>query len=411
MESLAILTNTLSTARCFNTEYNSEFKKAYPIGYKVEIPYPQRWKTVRGLDYQPQESEARKTKVEIGEPFGIHFDFNSMQTALETPRGREAMRKKYLEPAVKQMAEDIDLAACDFAFDNTNQIVGLLGTNPTNSDIAQTCQTLFKEGSCPDADEKDFIISPSMMEGITNGMLSQFVPSNNDRMLRQGYMGEARGLQWTQSMGGKLHTAGTWQTPSAVTVSGAGQSGTSNATQTLLVNCTSGDTFKKNDVVSIADVYSLNPGNRRSVGRLKRFRIVEDVTASASTATITIFPGMEPPSVVLNEGQYANVSAVAANAALLTLFPGTSSPNGKSGIQGLALAGDKAFAMVGVDLEVPTSIEQAGYIRDTAGTGLPMRWTKTWDPHKSRMMHRLETALGFGNLYNDYAAIRVLSLT
>lgn len=409
MESLAILTNTLSTARKFNTDYNSEFKKPYPIGYKVEIPYPQRWKIVRGLDYQPQESEARKTKVEIGEPFGIHFDFNSMQTALETPRGRAAMKEKYLEPAVKQMAEDIDLAAADFAFNNTNMIVGILGTNPTNSNIAQTCQTLFKEMACPDSDEKDFIISPSMLEGISNGMLSQFTPVMNDRALRQGYIGEARGLQWTQSMGGLQHTAGTWQ--GAVTVAGAGQTGSSNGTQALLVNCTSGDTFKKNDVVAIDGVYALNPGNRRNVGRLKPVRIVDDVTATGATATITIFPGLEPPSLVLNEGQYANVSAAPLNLAALTLFPGTASPSGKSGIQGLALAGDKAFAMVGVDLEVPTSCEQAGYIRDTAGTGLPMRWTKTWDPHKSRMMHRLETALGFGNLYNDYAAIRVLSLT
>lgn len=396
------LTNELSTAACFDMSYNDKFKGPMAYGATVRVPYPQRWKVGRGPKFQPQPIKARVTEITVDQFFNIHFDIGSVEQALSQPRSDGGVKGNYINKMAKQMAQEIDLWAADFAYDNTNQIVGQLGVQPTDSSIAGAARRLFIENGAPMNGEMDMLVSPAFMESVVNGSQTFF----NDqatlgKAFRAGYIGRARGMDWTETMSTRSHTAGVWA--SAVTISGADQTGTS-----ILVNCTANDTFLKNDVFSIDGVYNVNPATRRSTGGLKRYRVVADVTATGATATLEIFPRIDPVTTVLTTGQYANCSASPANLAPLTLFPGTANPNGKTGIQSLALA-PSAFALVGVEMETPKSAEDAYQLRDPE-TGIALRYTKSWDPDESRMMYRLDTLLGGGVLYNDECSIRALSL-
>jgi hypothetical protein len=395
MESLRTLLNQLVVAETFNTDYNKEFDREFAVGETVRVKLPQRFTIRDGLGYTPQALNRIFTTVSCDQIFGVDFEWDSAEKALRMERGQEIIKKEYIDPAMAQIAQEIDTRAALWAYQNTNNIVGILGTNPTDTTNSGTARQRLIENACPPGDKRA-IMSPGSMTSIVNGGLTLF----NDReqlskAFKEGYYGRARGFDWFESMSLFSHTAGTWA--GAVTVNLAGQSGS-----TLNVNCTTGDVFNVGDVFNIAAVNNVNPKTRRSTGTLKQFVITVATVGAASTAALTISPPIIGPG-----SQYQNVDALPGNTAALTLFPGTSSPSGKAGTQGLALHRD-AFALVGVKLELPKAVELSSQTRDPK-TGISVRFVRMFDPIQSKMVNRFDVLLGFGNLYSDNCSVRMLS--
>jgi hypothetical protein len=248
--------------------------------------------------------------------------------------------------------------------------------------------------------KRGMIVPPGVSVSLTTATAQYFNPTDQiSKQFKEGYIGQNSGFQWYESMSLYSHTAGVWQTPASVTIAGANQTGS-----TLLLNCTSGDTFKQGDSISIAAVFGVNPMTRRATGtRPKDFVITADTTATAATVTVPIYPAIVGPG-----SPYQNVSALPGNTALVTLFQGTTAPSTgpKSGMNGLAINQD-AFALVGVKLEVPKAVELASQERDP-DTGISVRFVRAWDPIQSKMTNRFDTMIGFGNLYADQCAVRSL---
>ena len=397
MESLRTLLNQLVVAENFNTDYNKEFDREFAVGETVRVKLPQRFTIRDGLGYTPQALNRIYTTVTCDQIFGVDFEWDSAEKALRMERGMEAIKREYIDPAMAQIAQEIDSRAALWAYQNTNNIVGILGTNPTDTTTAGSARQRMIENACPPG-EKRAIYSPGAMTSIVNGGLTLF----NDReqiskAFKEGYYGRARGFDWFESMSLYTHTASTWA--GTVEMLAGGQSGSS-----LSLTATTGDTFSVGDVFNIAGVYNVNPKTRRSTGTLKQFVITQATVAAASAATILVQPPIIGPG-----SQYQNVDSLPAAGADLTLFPGTTSPNGKSGIQALSLHRD-AFALVGVKLETPKAVELSSQTRDPK-TGISVRFVRMFDPIQSKMVNRFDVLLGFGNLYADNCAVRLLSAT
>ncbi|KKM63480.1 hypothetical protein LCGC14_1511050 [marine sediment metagenome] len=399
MESLRILVNKLETAQFFNTDYNKEFKREFAVGETVRVKLPQRFLIRDGLGYSPQAIRRLNTTVVMDQIFGVDFEWDSVEKALKMERGDEDIRREYIDPAMAQIANEIDSRAALFAYQNTNNLVGVLGTDPTTMTTFQQARGRLVDLACPPKGSKGMIIptqiNTSLVPTFTTTSSASFHPGPElTRQWKEGLIGTMSGFEWYESVNLYSHTAGTWA--GAVTVNGAGQSGS-----TLNINCTSGDTFKLGDIFSIANVNMVNPMSRRIVGTVtKQFVITQALTATGSTETLNISPAIEGPG-----SQYQNVDALAIDTAALTLFPGTSSPNGKSGIQALALHRD-AFALVGVKLELPTAVEMSAQHRDPK-TGLAVRFIRQFDAVQSKMVNRFDILCGFGKLYADNCAVRV----
>jgi hypothetical protein len=315
-------------------------------------------------------------------------------------RGREAVKREYLDPAMEQLAQEIDSRAAAWAYANTNNVVGALGVTPTSFDVYAQARARLIENACTPG-EKGMLVSPQMMRTIVGNNLTVFNPQNEvAKAFREGYYGHAQGFEWDESMSLYTHTAGTWA--GAVTTSAASVNGASS----LALTCTTGDTFVAGDIVSIAGVYNANPMTRRSTGTLKQFVITQSTVGAASAATIQIACGTQ--GIQGPGSQYQNVDALPASGAALTLWPGTTSPNGKSGINGLALNRD-AFALVGVKLEIPKACEMSSQARDPK-TGISVAFVRMFDPNERKMVNRFDVLLGFGNLYPDNCAVRIASL-
>ena len=400
-QALRLLLNKLCIAENFNTDYGKDYDMDFPVGETIRVPLPQRWTIREGLGYTPQPINRINTTITVDQIFGIDFQMDSIERALKQIRNEREVARLFMESPMAKLAQEIDSRAANWAYQNTNNVVGVLGTAPTSMMTYNQARARMVELAGMD-DNARMIISPSMQVALGNAVSTVFNPTETiSSIFKKGALIGAQGAagfrDWFESVSLYQHTAGTWA--GAVTVSGSGQSGAS-----LLVACTSGDTFKAGDVFNIALVQATNPETNRVPpgGGLKQFRVTQDATATSGTVTLSIDPPIIGPG-----SQYQNVDALPVSGQALTLFPGTSSPNGKTGTNGLAFSRD-AFALVGVKLEEPKgSVEYCKVQRDPQ-TGIAVRYLKQFLGQPSVMIERFDVLLGFGNLYNDNCAVRVL---
>lgn len=397
MDALRILQNKLKVASEFNTNYNKELQREFPVGETFQVKLPQRWITRKGtLSYSAGPINRKTVPVICNRIVGVDFDWDSIEAALKMERGQEQIRAQYIEPAIVQIANEVDSDAALFAYQNTNNIVGQLAVTPTTHQTYLDAKTRLTENAAGDG-PRTMIVSPQMQNTIAANNLVLFTTNANDRILKTGDLGNADGFTWNEENNLWAHTAGTWA--GAVTVTSAPVNGATS----LTITATAGDTFKTGDVISVDLVYNVNPVNRRSTGRLKQFVVTQDLTAAGGGADV-----LNVSPAILGPGdQYQNVSALPAANAALTLFPGTTSPNGKVAVNGLAFARD-AFAMVNVKLEMPKMVEIASQTRDPE-TGITIRFVRAWDQQQSKMTNRFDVCYGFGSLYADNCSVRVLS--
>jgi hypothetical protein len=398
MEALRLLINKLQVAQFFNTSWEKEFEQEFPVGATVQIKLPQRFLIRSGLAYQPQGINRITTNVTCNLIKGVDFEWDSIEKALNMERSKEEISKQYIEPAVAQIAQQIDTDAAFFAYQNANNIVGQLGVDPSTTTTVMQARQRLIELACPPNGERGFIIPPSVSTAIVPALQSLFNPSSDiARQYKEGSIGRLNGFDWYESMSLARHTAGTWAAAVTFTAFAAGSAG-----NVITVACTNGDTFNAGDVFSIAAVNQVNPMTRTVLTPvLKQFVVLAPAVGAGGAATLTISPAIFGPG-----SQYQNVDNLPVAAAALTLFPGTTSPNGKSSAQGLVIHPD-AFALVSVKLEMPKAVEISSQTRDPE-TGIAIRFIRAFDPTQSRMINRWDVLYGFGTLYPDNCAVRVL---
>jgi hypothetical protein len=402
MESLRLLTNKLEVAPFFNTDYNSEFTKEFTVGETVRVPKPKNFVITNGLGYQPQPIIDRHTTVTVDQPFGVHFEWDSAEQALKLPRGEEKISRQILKPAMAKIAQEIDSRCALYAYQNTPNVVGTLGTNPADFDsVFGAADQRLTELACPPDAKKGMILSPSLARNLRKAAVAYFNPASQiSQMFKKGSIGEAVGFDSYQSMSLYSHTAGTWS--SSVTLSANVASGATS----LPVTCTTGDTFNQGDVINIGSVNEVNPQTLRSTGTLKQFVIAQATVGVSSAATLQLVTPDSLGAVIGPGSPYQNVDALPLSGAALTLFPGTTSPNGKVGVNSLAIT-DRAFALVGVRLANPKAAEMSSFARDPE-SGISVSFLRMFDPVQRKWINRFDVLLGFGLLYNDHCAVRVL---
>lgn len=396
MRVLWILQNACEIAKEFNTEWESDFGKSFPVGSSVQVKLPQRWLITNGLGYKPQAIARLATTINLDQVFGIHFEWDSYEKLVKMERSQEELEAQYLKPAAIQLAQEIDTRAALFAYQNTSNVVGTLGTDATTINPFTAAERRLYEKAVPRGMDKMLALSPSLMQSYVNANVTQFNPASEiSKMYRTGILGTAAGWEWGRSNSLWQHTAGTAAT-GGVTVTGANQSGNQ-----LLVTGTSTQTIKQGDKFSIANVNGVNPVTRRA-GTMgaQNFTVLQDLVLSGGTDTLNIAPAIYGPG-----SQYQNVDALPADGAAFTFWPGTTSPSGKVGVVSLGLT-KYAFALSGGKLEVPKAVERAEQTEDP-DSGLAIRFVRAWDQRESKMTNRFDMCLGFGNLYQDNGAVAI----
>jgi coat protein Gp5 len=398
-EALRLLINKLVIAGIFNTDWREDFDQEFPIGETVRIKLPQRFTIRDGLGYTPQPINRLNTTASINLVKGVDFEYDDMEKMLKMERELSEISEQYIEPAVAQIAQEIDSQAANFALQWANNYVGVLGVDPNSMSTFEAARQRMFELACPPSGEKLMIIPPQVATALVPALSSLLNPSSEiSKQYKTGAMGQMAGFEWFESMSLYRQTAGT-QNATGVTVNGAGQTGS-----TLAITCTSGDTFNQGDIFSIANVNQVNPMTRRLLSNTpKQFVVTAPFTGVGggnAADVLNISPAIFPPT-----SQYQNVDSIPATGAVITPWPGTPSPNGKSGAQGIAIHRD-AFALVSGKFELPKAVEVATQTTDKE-SGISIRYVKAWDPIQSKLVNRWDVAFGFGVLYSDNCAVRI----
>jgi hypothetical protein len=357
--------------------------------------------TIRsGFTYTPQNLERIETTITVDQPFGIDYEWDTVDKLLNMERGEEKVRKEYNEKAALYLAAEADKRAAEFAYKNTGNLAGVLGTNPTTFDATSaTARQYFMEQSSMSSDKAIFV-PPAVMRAIKGGSdanLARFGPVEEiKRLYKQGIVGQADGFEWYESMSLKSHTAGTWA--GAVSLS----ANVSNGATSLALTCTTGDTFKEGDIIGIASVYPVNPvtRDRTQSASTKTVTVAADATGAASAATVQI------KEKLYFSGPYQNIDAQPLSGATCTLFPGTSSPSGKAGKQGLAFTRD-AFAGISLPLPMPKN-EEVQSVQTDPETGVSLAFIRSFDAKERKWINRFDVLIGFGRLHCELASMRIL---
>ena len=191
-----------------NTDYNKEFTREFAVGETVRVKNPQRFVIRNGLGYQEQAIQRNFTTVTCDQIFGVDFQWDSVEEALKMERGNEAWKREYIEPAMAQIANEIDTRAALFAYQNLNNIVGVLGTDPNSMTTFQQARERLIEKACP-PEEKGMIITPSISTALVPALASFFNPTSEiSEQYKEGSMGKLSGFDWYESVNLFKHTAG-----------------------------------------------------------------------------------------------------------------------------------------------------------------------------------------------------------
>lgn len=400
MEMLRLLVNPLEVTEFLNSKWNPDYQRPFAVGAIINIKYPPQFTIRNGMGYAAQGIQQIQTTINCNQAFGIDFEWDDIEAALKLERGDDRLSELYIRNPLEQIASEWDSRSALFCYQNCNNIVGQLGTDPTalaSYSNAARQRVVEMAGNVPG--KSGIIIPPGVNTALAPTISALLNPSDQvSKAFKKGIIGQQAGYDWHESMSLYDHTAGTWA--GAVTVNGAGQSGS-----TLTITATAGDTFLVGDVIGLGGVFNVNPRTRRRTNsaNTKTIVVTQNLTAAGGGVDVINFlPALYGPG-----SPYQNVTALPANGATLTLFPGTTSPNGKTGKNGLLIHRDLA-AIVNVPLDLPKNQQIARQQRHPK-TGMAVRFVRAWDPKTATTINRFDTLGGYGPLYPDNCGVRLLS--
>ena len=193
--------------------------------------------------------------------------------------------------------------------------------------------------------------------------------------------------EWRKSQSVQARTTGTF-TASTPLVNGANQTGS-----TININgwASGATTLKRGDKFTIAGVFSVNPVNYSSTGRLQQFVITADTADSGGvTATLPISPS------IITSGQLQTVTASPASGAVVTVLGATSAAGGTlaTTVSPQSLVYTEDFGVLATaDLVMPNGGADGKRIADSEW-GLSIRWVQQYQIGTDQNDSRFDILIG-----------------
>jgi aspartate 1-decarboxylase len=375
-KALEILENNLVITRNVNRQYDDSFAvEGAKIGSTLRIRLPDRALVTDGAALQVQADNEQFTTLTVASQKHIGVNFTSAEMALQL----DDFAERVLKPRISQLAASIDADVAN-SFSSIYQSVGTPGTTPGTSLVLLQAQQKLNEAAAGMA-PRYATVNPAANAGLVEGMKGLFNPVDSiSRQFKNGMMGEGilgyDEINMSQSI--KQFTTGSRTGTITVkgTVSAQGQS-------TITLNGTTGNTLKKGDVFTIANVFAVNPQTRESTGSLQQFVVTEDITAASSEfLDVKIAPAIYTATNAL-----ATVDSFPQNTAVVTVLGAASSQYA----QNLVYHKD-AITFATADLLLPQGVDMASR---QVHNGISMRVVRQYDINNDRMPCRIDVLYGY----------------
>jgi hypothetical protein len=375
-KALEILENNLVITRNVNRQYDDSYAvEGAKIGTTLRIRLPDRALVTDGAALQVQDDNEQFTTLTVASQKHIGVNFTTAEMTMQL----DDFAERVLKPRISQLAASIDADVAN-SFNSIYQSVGTPGTTPGTSLVLLQAQQKLNEAAAG-MSPRYATVNPAANAALVEGMKGLFNPvSTISKQFKSGLMGEGilgyDELAMSQSI--KQFTTGSRTGTITVngTVSTQGQA-------TITLNGTTGNTLKKGDVFTIANVFAVNPQTRESTGSLQQFVVTEDITAAASAFTNVKIA----PAIYTSGNALATVDSFPQNSAAVTFLGGASSQYP----QNLVYHRD-AIAFATADLLLPQGVDMASR---QVHNGVSMRVVRQYDINNDRMPCRIDVLYGY----------------
>lgn len=383
---LKLLKNNLVMGKLVTTSFKNEFKK---VGQTVYIKRPPEFVVREGAVAQVQNVIEGEAPISIDRQRGVDIEFSSLEQTLTVT---DLLQSEIMNSQAAQLAQtiDSDLMAMTLEFPNW---VGTPGQDINSATDFFKAPERLDMLAIPQTDRAG-VLSPADYWALAGNFTSLYAQNEvANTALQRARIPLIGNVQPYMSQSVINLTTGTRAATGAALVNGADQDVTyaeisaNDYKQTLVIDgLTSGHTIKAGEVLTIDNVYAVNPRTKQSTGFLYQMVVLEDATADGGgNATITI------ANPIITSGAYQTVTAAPANNAPIT-FMGTASTAYRQN----AVFHKSAIALVFAKLVQPFSGE-ASYATDPE-TGVSIRYWRTSDGTNDTHLHRWDVLYGVKNV-------------
>lgn len=387
-ESLMVLENTLKATQAINREYDDKFAvSGAKIGNTLNIRKPPRYLGRDGDNLQVENSEEDSVPLILNHKFGCDVEFGTSEMTLDV----DDYSSRFLRPQVATVSNMIDRLVLSNYIEVAN-FVGTPGTTPTALLTYLEAKEKLREEAVPDDGLWSNVITPKQETKIVDALKG--LPEKSSTIANQymtGQMSTAIGLNWFVDQNVFTHRVG----PLGGTplVNTADQTGTSLITDGW--TAAAANRLKRGDVITITDVYAVNPQHRESTGSLRNFVVTQDADSDGSgNLTVNIYPSM------IAAGAKKTIDALAANNAPIQIFGHASTYASARTPAGLVFHRD--FATLGVaDLMIPKNKEASRV--SSKKLGLSLRMIRDYNINNDKMPSRIDVLCGTKVLYPEFA--------
>lgn len=395
-EALLQLKNNLVMAKLVHRDYEDTFEKE---GATIRVRRPIRYTVRTNMTSSAQDVKEGNVSVSLDKVAGVDFGFTSTELTLDIERFSE----RYLTPGVIEIAHRIDRDIAEMYKYVANW--SWRGTNPSANtridsfdDYAAGPERL-DENAVPVSDRSG-VLAPADYWGIAGSLTALQADRKAISALEKAKIGTYANTDTYSTAQVWEHTVGASGSP-GVTLNTSTQVSTYETvmgTTPIQATYTFGGTaavtgyFAAGDVITIADVFDINPRTGQRIGgRLKQFVVLATTNTTATTFTMPISPAIIPT------GPYKNVELVSAGSKAVTRV-GTAATQYRQNM----VFHKNAFALVVRPLVLPPGSVDGARATDSQ-TGLSVRVIPYYTGSTDTSVWRLDVLYGVAPVYPELA--------
>jgi hypothetical protein len=395
-EALMVLENELTFTSEVNREYDDQFAVAgAKIGATVNVRKPARFIGTTGPALAVEDFNETSVPVTLNTQFHVDTQFSTADLALSL----DMFSDRVIKPGVAAIANKMDRDGLVLAKNNVANIVGTAGVPPTSLLTYLTGQAYLDSEGAPRDGRRACIVEPFTSATIVDSLKGLFMPSQKiSEQYEKGMMGtDSAGMRWKMDQNVVSQTFGSYATATlstnTTTFTGSLTSGWASSSTITISAASAAAPIQQGDVITIANVYAVNPQNRQPYGtnRLRNFVVTSAVTiSSGGSASVTVSPA------IITAGQFQNVYVSAtSSSAVVTPFnnTGTVSP------QNIILHRN-CETLACADLELPAGVVFAGRASDKE-LGLSIRVVRQYTINNDSVPCRMDVLYGWAMLYPE----------
>lgn len=407
-EALRLLKNNLVMGNLVYRAYETEFPGSPKKGGTVTIRKPVKFLVTKSRVRSSSVITEQSITLEVATQAHVSWAFHMVDLTLSI----EEYSERYIRPAAAALANTVDADLCALYDDVWNTVQeSSAGHGPeTFMVFGKAMQRLDEEAAPPE--DRVVVFNPAANWSVANALSGLYAPEPATTAIRKGKLGRVAGCDIYMDQNIKVHTTGQWCTAtadvstsrlaihsSATVPTGIVVGATPNQRISILGGyySTSIAPFETGDVLTIADVYAVNPMSGESTGSLRNFVITADAVYSTESTTANVWVSIQPD--IINTGPYKTVSTIPAAGSRVT--PVMEEP-GKNYPQNLAFH-KNAFALCMVPLEKPDGQWGSSITED----GVSIRLVKTYSIDQDDEIIRCDILYGVKTIYPELA-VRIL---